>query len=319
MALSVVTFNIGGDGTRKQKKRMINKFFSDHLPSFIYFQENPWRKRYIRNHVPKIRERYEAVSHEQFDATVLYRKDVLKDKGSAKLRELFQDAFNDKSHLDFVTFKERASFSKLTETKTGTSFVAISWHGEYTGLSEQEKKEKFEDLLLVIKEINSKTKLPVVLGGDFNITLDSVSDSIEEQGLEVYQYDLQNRDRVIDFFVVTRDVNLPGVSAFGDYMYTKTEDQTIENEDQTSESEDQTIENEDQTSRSEDQTSRSEDQTSESEEERKQVFDHDPVQALVSFDFDKEDEDQTSVREGEYTFDGDSDGVDYYFKNISFK
>ncbi|XP_031569672.1 uncharacterized protein LOC116304141 [Actinia tenebrosa] len=205
MALSVVTFNIGGgDGTRDDKKRMINTFLSDHLPSVIYLQENPWRFDNLKDHFPKIEERYEAVSHKHLDATVLYRRDVIEDEGSEELMESFRDEFNGNSHVDLVTFKERASFSVLTEIRTGASFVAISWHGEHTGLSEQEKRETFEDLLLVINKINSETNLPVVLGGDFNITLYSVSDSIEEQKLEVYEYRPQNRNTVIDFFVATR-------------------------------------------------------------------------------------------------------------------
>ena len=111
--ISVVTFNIGGgDGTSNEKKNMINKFVSEHLPSLLYLQENPWRENYIKNHVPKIEERYEIVSHKHFDATVLYRTDVLEDEGSEQLLELFRDAFNDRTHLDFATFKERASFSK---------------------------------------------------------------------------------------------------------------------------------------------------------------------------------------------------------------
>ena len=223
--------------------------------------------------------------------TVLYRTDVLKDEGSEQLLELFRDAFNDKTHLDFVTFKERASFSKLTEIKTKTSFVATSWHGEHRGLSDNQKQDKFEELLIVIKEINSKTKLPVVLGGDFNITLQSVKDHIKRQGLEVYEYKPKNRKTVIDFFVVTRDVELSDVKAFGDYMYmnVKVKLRKQVNDHQLSGLLD---------------SSKQKYVMGSEVEKKKQIFDHDPVQALVTFNLD-----HTRETQGKYTSDDDLDDV----------
>jgi len=90
---------------------------------------------------------------------VPYEKDVLDDKKKENINELF---------------KNRTCFVKLTpKGDTSLVFYVVSYHGLHNEVDASLKAIYLREYLGFLKAFEEKHKAPVLLGGDFNFTLDS--------------------------------------------------------------------------------------------------------------------------------------------------
>ena len=80
-----------------------------------------------------------------------------------------------RSDVDVSEASTRSAMVKLTSVGTGTSFLAVSWHGPWSG---KEKTDKaFHGLICFLREVCKKESLSsFVIGGDFNFNTSEVSE-----------------------------------------------------------------------------------------------------------------------------------------------
>ncbi|XP_052808590.1 uncharacterized protein LOC128237264 [Mya arenaria] len=73
-----------------------------------------------------------------------------------------------------VIAKHRFCISQMAnlrrDPKLPPAFVCISWHGPYTQAKLNEKKELLEGLLQILDNWFKKYNIPVIMGGDFNLS-----------------------------------------------------------------------------------------------------------------------------------------------------
>ena len=113
------------------------------------------------------------------------------------------------NHFDHVKFHSRCKivvfyFEKFSPKNVYPPTVFISWQGYHSGMNDKEKKDAFKDLMKLTCYLHTVHYLAVVIGGDFNISLDKVEDIIDDYGFVTQSYGLPKcRCTLIDFFVVT--------------------------------------------------------------------------------------------------------------------
>lgn len=247
LTLHVLTANIKGDKKantpRDHQKDILEHFFHEHQPDVILVQENLWPEDNIKSHLASIGGNYAAVSSQSDQVTtVLHRltdDPKLETNGNLHyevLNSVIYEEELDKALLDrarIVSFVAKGPFSRPPEPH----LIAISWHGptlrpEFslsspdakgkTGTDTKSddaktyKKNLLSDLLKIVNYLNSgkfyKERVPVILGGDFNIDYKYVQDLIKTYGLQLLEYPKPpsrlHRVGQIDYFIVTSDVTV---------------------------------------------------------------------------------------------------------------
>ena len=95
---------------------------------------------------------------------------------------------------------DKNAYARMTEMKVkyllreGGKFLAVSWYGR-KNVSKDQPKAMLIDLLHQITQKASTTRLPIIIGGDFNITQEKVQDSIDQYKKK------EKQQSVVDFKV----------------------------------------------------------------------------------------------------------------------
>ena len=228
MNLDVLTANITGDAgnvTVEKERNILDYFFHENQPDLILIQESLWKTDNITANLTSMSGNYEMMVSKDDPPgkreTILWRV-----TNSPKLTP---KSFYSKDLNYLVLGRAKVVTFTANRRSPGTNepdLIVISWHGpnkrpDRINSDDEYKKEIFKELLQLVQHLNNNQynhRVPVILGGDFNIDYKDVQDLIGEYGLQSLEYPkpqtrLSSRHRQVDFFIVTSDVTLDEVYA----------------------------------------------------------------------------------------------------------
>ena len=238
LTLDVLTANIKGDvghATVEKQKNILDYFFHEHQPDLILIQESLWTASNIKKNLTSIRASYETTSRIEEAGkreTVLFRV-TNSPKLSFEGNWFFNPELEPKELSDYYqAIRERATISSFTAKGRAsgtpkTDLFTISWHGQNKCPTPSRssldtptyKINVLRELLEVVHRLNYDSKghrVPVILGGDFNIDYKLVEGLIWEKWLQSIAPPMppfRQGNRLLDFFIVTSDVTVDGVYA----------------------------------------------------------------------------------------------------------
>ncbi|KAJ8314924.1 hypothetical protein KUTeg_007074 [Tegillarca granosa] len=222
--IKIMTMNVGCvgaqrvKGSAKKRKDMIDKVVKIEKPHLVLFQEFEWKKLWLGDHW----ENYELCENEKKDANILYDKHkiVVKPVSEKLLRSILDEHFS----TDFTPMPKLCIRVVKSIGYPTVKFIAVSWHGEYK-TSENKRLETFQQLLRFLELVsNKKKKLPLLIGGDFNINIDRIQECvIHPFKLHDYIPTARRESNIIDFFI-TKNITVENVQTVNLNNYAEEEE-----------------------------------------------------------------------------------------------
>ncbi|XP_071144008.1 uncharacterized protein [Mytilus edulis] len=116
-------------------------------------------------------------------------------------------------HLNIISRESelKARFHALILKSKGPDgdFLCVTYHGRYTGKSEDEKLEILKDfLVLLLNYLESKPDLPLILGGDFNVEINNAT-------LQTLLQNGKTKQMFKSLSVSSTDTSTPNPSQYG--------------------------------------------------------------------------------------------------------
>ena len=204
------------DAVPERRRHAIQAVISKYSPTLLLFQEFKWKD--IRGKIWKacpIPDQYHYSGHSE--ASMIYdeRFVVVDDLGTIT-RRILEDLQRSSSNqlkaafpLEFNPLPRMCAKLLHSRFEPSFSFICISWHGIYKGI---DKKNYFRYLLEFIRNIHMKMKVPILVGGDFNIAMKYIREYVSKP-FKLYKYTAsERRDKkgLIDFFITTDELHLSG-------------------------------------------------------------------------------------------------------------
>lgn len=154
------------------RKEARQKVIKDENPDLILIQESDIVMRNIciwdfgyRN--------YQATGGK--DAGIIYDTTIfikLEDP-TFRLRQIYELKFG----IDFEILPRMCAVILQGKNPNAQAFLCVSWHGPYKKSVDEKKKKLFQNLCKLIKTYLDEKKIPVILGGDFNLNLSEITPS----------------------------------------------------------------------------------------------------------------------------------------------
>lgn len=93
-------------------------------------------------------------------------------------------------------------------------FLCVSWHGPHNGMKKPDLKNDLKNLLIFISHIGLRHNLPIIIGGNFNISIKDASE-ILPTNLTVYEYIPLRRKHGENkvFFIGSKELPLSAIAA----------------------------------------------------------------------------------------------------------
>ncbi|XP_062605221.1 uncharacterized protein LOC134267008 [Saccostrea cucullata] len=205
--ISLVIVNVGGPsigpGTADKRKKAIAEFLKEFQPNIVLFQEFSWAGitgSAWRN--VTIPEKYEYTGNNQ--ASILFDKNefIVEFPGHKELQSLLDEMIR-KVQLPMGFTPLSRMCMRIIQTKgvPNIKFLCVSWHGRRKGKMADLIME-LKHLLIFIERFSNNQGLPLIVAGDFNISLEEVA-TLVKSPLVIYKYRPLRRegDKVIDFFI----------------------------------------------------------------------------------------------------------------------
>lgn len=110
-------------------------------------------------------------------------------------------------------------------------FLCVSWHGQSNSLNENDRKDNLKNFLECINEIANILKVPYIIGGDFNLSLEKVRDEIPKQLQQIVKIchkkpqPMRTAD-LIDFFIASNTLTVGEITAI---KWEKVDGASVEN------------------------------------------------------------------------------------------
>lgn len=203
--MSLVNANVGGpsagNGTALKRKLAIKGLLMNFQPDILFLQEFSWPIKY-HDFIP---EQYQYVGNRE--AGIMFdRNKVIIDQFDTTGMGILQ-TFGEIINLKELPI-ERPLMSRMwmeVITIRAWPFVkvlCVSWHGPYNRMTEMNRITEFKKLLKYVSYIGFRKNLPIIIGGDFNISFEKVSEIVQSP-LEIYKYSPLRREqgKIIDFYI----------------------------------------------------------------------------------------------------------------------
>ncbi|XP_052808589.1 uncharacterized protein LOC128237263 [Mya arenaria] len=226
LPFKILTMNANGiPRYTKERETAIQNLVRKEKSHVILFQEcivgmNFWENDEFRD--------YEYIGSCKNHASILYNKQELSceisfhtDTDCQGIIKYRLDINADKPLIDFINRiltkhsdiqKHCLCMSKMRRKKVPSQqeFVCISWHSQDN--HDVDKQKLLEDLLQTVDKWSKEYKIPVVMGGDFNISYTEAEKVIKEKKLSLTI--LKSENEVMIYFVVTKDSIFDTLSDF---------------------------------------------------------------------------------------------------------
>ena len=217
--LIIIIMNANGTGQSDpvERRQCIANTVKARKPKILLFQEFTWK-----GITGKIWEDSPLPTHYQYfgnkEASVLYdvRDIVAEELRSTDVRRILDhlqrtsnNAFNSPFPTDFDPLSRMCACSVSTIGVPFWEFICVSWHGPWNGMTLDRRKTYFQYLLEFLKNIMTRFKRPLLIGGDFNIDFPDIAAFIKHP-FKKYDYTPSKRRQgaVKDYFITSIDMDL---------------------------------------------------------------------------------------------------------------
>ncbi|KAL3876802.1 hypothetical protein ACJMK2_034596 [Sinanodonta woodiana] len=219
--LKVVIINANGpnmgNGTTETRKYTIQNVIFLNKPELILFQEftaeiidgKVWSSNLVLKH-------YKFTGSNKHSSVIVYNSNELFVTENTEIEKDFQTIFQgDTSKHSELNHNKSDISSRMClrvvkiKDKTDTDFICISWHGKHSGMTNVRKVTEFKTLMKVLNAIYNKYKLPILIGGDFNVVMKLIRPEVNDL-FKLYPYtpSVRRKEKVIDYFITSPGLHL---------------------------------------------------------------------------------------------------------------
>lgn len=170
-------FKVSGMEIPKKRNTVRQKVIKDKDPNLILIQESDIVLSNICTQDFGCRD-YQAIGGK--DAGIVYDTTtfIQLEDPTNRLRQIYEFKFDRGEILSSEIMPRMCARIMQGKNPNAQKFLLVSWHGPHTGRSHQEKKKVYEDLLLLLKTYSHEKKIPIILGGDFNLDLREINQTL---------------------------------------------------------------------------------------------------------------------------------------------
>ena len=178
----IITINMNGKshgiGTVDKRRELIVSILEPSSASVIFCQELP--DIFKTEIVEKCVGDYDYTFTDKESAVIWRTSDFDGDRRSVKstdssIIKIVERLQRTRSDVDVSEVRTRSAIVKLTSRKTGASFLAVSWHGPWSGKKNTNRLITFNGLICFLREVCEKEELSsFIIGGDFNLDTSEV-------------------------------------------------------------------------------------------------------------------------------------------------
>lgn len=214
--------DVGGKPTAYKRKLAFSRLISSCLPHILFLQQFLWPFYY--SYLPpgpdevEIPGQYYYVGNKEagilFDRYVvgflLYNESWIK-KLLKKMKEM---------EILPIEYKLRIERMCMVYIQCKVfpfkRFICVSWHGPYNGMKKTDRIKELANLLIFLSNIGCQQKLPIIIGGNFNISITEAS-KILPNDLIIYEYEPLRRKQgeYKDFYIGSKELPLSNMTAVG--------------------------------------------------------------------------------------------------------
>lgn len=220
--ITIITANVGyasNDRDAVERKKAIVKLLKNKNPTIVILQESSFKhigSKHARWRDFDFPDKYKAIIKNE-EAKFLYDSEeielTLVDVGE------IQKA-NDRLHRSSATsdLPQAMTFMAVAKPidKSKPKFLCVSWHGRYKQKDDAQRKD-LTLLFEIVTIFSEKKKLPVIIGGDFNVPFSGIESVLEETDSSFVGYNYRPSRRrsfkmTIDFFVSSSSLTLKNIA-----------------------------------------------------------------------------------------------------------
>lgn len=224
--------NVNGNnpaGSADKRKKAIVAMLKQIKPNVVLLQEYPWVGIRDENWKGYDFPEYKYVGNKE--ASILYENNVdfkvVHDIEISNFIKEMKKRWTRRHVSQFLA--ERMCVGVVYVPKA--HFLCVSWHGQHTSLDEEDRKDNLLNFLDCIIEIANLLKVPFIIGGDFNLSLEKVRDAIPKQLQQIVQicYNMPKRLRtadLVDFFIASKTLTVSEIKAI---KWEKVDKKSVEN------------------------------------------------------------------------------------------
>lgn len=216
-------------GSADKRKKAIVAMLKQIKPNVVLLQEYPWVGIRDENWKGYDFPEYKYVGNK--DASILYENKVdfkvVHDIEISNFIKEMKKRWTQRHVSHFLA--ERMCVGIVNVPKA--HFLCVSWHGQSNSLNEKDRKDNLKNFLECINEIANILKVPFIIGGDFNLSLEKVRDAIPKQLQQIVQIchkkpqPMRTAD-LIDFFIASKTLTVSEIKAI---KWEKVDKKSVEN------------------------------------------------------------------------------------------
>lgn len=216
-------------GSADKRKKAIVAMLKQIKPNVVLLQEYPWVGIREENWKGYDFPEYKYVGNKE--ASFLYESNVdfkvVHDIEMSNFIKEMKKGWTRRHVSQFLA--ERMCVGVVNVPKA--HFLCVSWHGQNTSLYEEYRKDNLINVLDCIIEIANLLKVPFIIGGDFNLSLEKVRDAIPIQLQQIVQicYNMPKPLRtayLVDFFIASKTLTVSEIKAI---KWGKVDRKSVEN------------------------------------------------------------------------------------------
>ena len=201
----IITINVKGNshgkGTTYRRRNLIVSILERSSASVIFCQEVQSQRELENKVVEKFGPGVYESAFTGNESAVMWRtSDFDGDRRSVEgtdtsITKIVERLQQKGSEVDVSEVRTRTAMVKLTSRKTGESFLAVSWHGPWSGKEETARLMTFNGLIRFLHEVCNEERLSsFIIGGDFNLDTSTVDG--KKYGVRISSdYELCSQDK----------------------------------------------------------------------------------------------------------------------------
>nr|XP_022305295.1 probable inactive protein kinase DDB_G0270444 [Crassostrea virginica]XP_022305296.1 probable inactive protein kinase DDB_G0270444 [Crassostrea virginica] len=215
--ITIITANIGyanrNNTNAVKRNSAIASLLQNKNPAIIFVQESDFKtfnnSEYWNVKIP---DKYKAKIQKEVKFIYNSEETELTDVDVGEILTV-----NDQLQRRYKTSNLKAFMVKAEPVdKSKPKFLCVSWHGQHR-TNDETKQNDLTLLINIVTMVSEKEKLPVIIGGDFNVPFSAIEYVLEDTdpSYVVYNYKPSRRrcfKKTIDFFVSSSTLTLKGIA-----------------------------------------------------------------------------------------------------------
>lgn len=214
--LSFGIFDVGGPSTKKganMRRKYVARLLDRLQLNILLLQQFPWR--------------FSASSmfnHRQYEYCGGKEAGILYDRNNV-LVFFLNVLWIEKTLMEMITetkilpmtynlpMSRMCMVEIMCKTLPSLNFLCVSWHGPYKATTKPDRKNELRNLLIFLSNIGLRLKLPIIIAGNFNISIAEAS-TILPDNFKFYQFNplRKKQGEYVDFYIVSETLHLSSMA-----------------------------------------------------------------------------------------------------------